>query len=357
VKDAGEIMYSARQRIPFPGKTGAAVRVEKKGVQVEEEELASLRREITRDVKVAYFDLYRIDRQIEINAKNREVMDRFVELARRQYEVGMGRQPDILRSQTELAALKAEAVALSEGREAVESSLNVLLNRPMGWEYPRIPERDTASAADWWGWDLDRLGTLAKRANPELKAMEALLDMRRAQVEAARKEFYPDFMVGGAYKDMRDMPDDAWSVMVGVEVPIAPWSLPKYKGELAERRASLQEAIQKHHNHVKMVVSRVRQVLARARSRREIVLLARHTLIPQAEQAMRSAFGAYQTGKADFTSLLDAYRAVLAAQVEYHNAVSSWLASGAELEQAVGLELEDIQTELEKTNPSEGEEK
>jgi outer membrane protein TolC len=353
-RDANEIMYFARQRIPFPGKTGAAVRVEKEGVRMGREDLASLRREIIRDVKAAYYELYRIDRLLEINRQNREVLDRFVAVARRQYEVGLGRQSDILRSQTEAAALDARRTVLSEERVAAESALDVLLDRSADGDYPAVPEGDTASPSGWTEWEPGRVESLAGRVNPELNAMDAQLDMRRAEVDAARKGYYPDFMVEGAYKNMRDMPQDNWSFLVGVEAPFAPWALPKSRGELAERRARLREAVSTHHNHIRMVQSRVRQALARARSRREALLLARHTLVPQAEQALQSTFGAYQTGKEGFTALLDAYRAVLAAREEYYAALAAWMTAGAELEQAVGMDLENIGKELAGAGSSAG---
>jgi outer membrane protein, heavy metal efflux system len=65
-------------------------------------------------------------------------------------------------------------------------------------------------------------------------------------------------------------------------------------------------------------------------------------LIPQAEQTLQSTTSAYQTGNMDFFSLIDAYRMLLMAKLNFHMSAMKYMESQAELEQAVGISMDEI---------------
>jgi outer membrane protein TolC len=73
-----------------------------------------------------------------------------------------------------------------------------------------------------------------------------------------------------------------------------------------------------------------------------LVLLYKNTTIPQAEQTLQATLSAYQTGKTEFLMVIDAYRMQLMTKLDYHMAVMNYMASQAQLEQAVGLDIAHI---------------
>jgi outer membrane protein TolC len=89
----------------------------------------------------------------------------------------------------------------------------------------------------------------------------------------------------------------------------------------------------------------LRAALARADAAWRQWKLAGDALVPQSEQALNSSLSAYQTGKGGFMGLLDAYRAALAARLEKDMAAAKSLQSRAELERAVGMDLDSIPAE------------
>ena len=72
---------------------------------------------------------------------------------------------------------------------------------------------------------------------------------------------------------------------------------------------------------------------------RQTALLYRDTLIPLAHQAFEVELIAYQSGKADFTTLISTFRQQSDARSTYLQAVNQLLAQKVALEQAAGGNL------------------
>jgi outer membrane protein TolC len=82
--------------------------------------------------------------------------------------------------------------------------------------------------------------------------------------------------------------------------------------------------------------------LLKVQSGKEMLRISRSVLLPQSKQALESALAAYQGGKSDFLALLDAFRVNLMAKENSEMAMMRLLSSQAELEEAVGLDWEEI---------------
>ena len=84
-----------------------------------------------------------------------------------------------------------------------------------------------------------------------------------------------------------------------------------------------------------------------------VAKLYRTTLIPQAEQSVRSNLEAYQVGKIDFPMLMDSLMAVLNFRKEYLGMVGELHMTKARLEAAVGRELDGMPPIPEEMAPPE----
>ncbi len=350
VKNQLEIDYSLQQAFPFPGKIASRIEAEHKHAEMSEAGLSALRRKVVREVKTDYYELFLLDRRMEINLRNQALMKRLIENARRQYEVGMGHQADILRAQTEATNLKADSITLAQSRKALEGMLNALLNRNTAGT---LAVADSLVPADI-DWSYEQMTALLEANHPDLKAMKSAIQMRKAEKTMAQKEYLPDFMVGGSYKDMLRMPPgthggdlrDYWSVMVSMNIPIALWSLPRYKAGVAQSDANLGQAEEEFADARNLVFARAQEAFLKAQSSRELLRLSQTLLIPQSEQALESTLASYQGGKSEFMTLLDAYRMNLMARENSALALMRLLSSQAELEEAMGLGLEDIRKKI-----------
>jgi len=349
LKNQQEIDYSLQQAIPFPGKLATRIRAEDRRVDMGAAELEALKHQLARDVKTDYYELFLLDRRMEINGESQALMRRLIEIARRQYEVGMGRQADILKAQTELTSLRTDSIGLAQMRRATAGMLNALLNREADRPLPVAAELKVSEV----GWTFAQISGILEENHPKLRSMQASINMREAEKAMAGKEFLPEFMVRGTYKDMLAMsgsgegsPGDFWSVMVSMNVPVAFWSLPRYRAGYVQGEANLAQSRREYANMRNMLLAKAQEALLKAESGAEMARLAKSVLVPQAQQALESDQAAYQGGKGDFMTLLDAYRMRLNAKENAEMAIMQLSASQADLEEAVGLGLDEIAQKL-----------
>ncbi|MGB7569522.1 MAG: TolC family protein [Chitinivibrionales bacterium] len=344
-KNQMEYDYSIQQMLPFPGKLGAMANAENKQTDMLKADRKTTEQDIVRNVKSLYFDLYLKNRQIEINHETRMLVRGFVDIARKQYEVDMGKQSDILRAQTELSTLGNDSIVLVQERKSMEGMLNAVCNRPVSSEIGFIPEVNPVLPT----FELDKLMALARKNRPELKSMETGIEMQEAERIAAKKGYLPDFMVRGMYKQMMQGGDD-WSLMLGATVPIAPWSHGRISSETKRADANIRTAESDRENMINMISSEVNDALLKVESAKERLKLSRESVIPQAEQTLESALSAYRTGKQEFLMLIDIQRMLVMAKLDYHMAVMTLLDSQSRLERAVGLSTDEIDKEIEREN-------
>jgi outer membrane protein, heavy metal efflux system len=332
-KNQMEYDYSIEQMIPFPGKLGAMGMAARNGARMAEEDAKAVERRVIVDLKTSYAGLYLIQRKIELNAENRDLLKRLVEIASRQYEVGMGTQTDILRARTESSRLANDAVALEREKRSMEAMINTLLNRPIAQGLGRIDTLETRFP----GWRREQLDSLAMTIRPELQAMRFEVEMKKSEVRAAKWEYAPDLTARLMYKDMVLTPKDYWSLMIGATLPLTSWAYPKAAARVEEANAYRKKTEASYVQMKNMVLLDVENALLSVETNRDLIELNRQNVLPQAELTLASAIAGYKTGKVLFVMLIDANRMALMARLDYYMAVMNYAASQAQLERAVGL--------------------
>lgn len=338
IKNNMETDYFIQQMIPFPGKLNAMGLSATNNAKMNEEQFNALKNKIIKDLKSTYYELYLVQRKIEINKENQELLKQFIEIATQQYEVGMGKQPDIIRAQTELSSLINDEVNLYKEKKDVETMLNTILNRPpyqpfgiIEEIYEEIPE-----------FNFQQLLPVAFSFRPELKGMNYNIEMYKSELKASKLEYYPDVMVRVMYKDMADTRNDFWSAMVGVNVPIAFWSKDKYRGKVEENELNIKTAEEQFNSMKNMISYEVQNAIVKLETNRNLYNLNKNTVIPQAEQTLQSTLAAYKTGKTEFLMLIDAYRMLFMAKLDFYMSEVNLMQAAAQLEQAVGLSINEI---------------
>jgi outer membrane protein, heavy metal efflux system len=341
-KNQMEYDYFIEQMIPFPGKLNAMGNADRNGARMAEEDAKAVERRVIFDLKTAFAELYLIQRKIELNAENRDLLKRLVETASRQYEVGMGSQTDMLRGRTESSKLANESLALEREKKSMEAMINTLLNRPVAQSLGRIDTLETRFP----GWKKEQLDSLALACRPELLAMRFEVEMKKSEVRAAKWEYTPDLTARLMYKDMVMTPKDYWSFMVGASLPLTSWAYPKAVARVDEARASGKKSEASYVQMRNMVLLDVTDAWLSLKTNQDLIELNRKNVIPQAELTLVSAVAGYKTGKVMFVMLIDAYRTALTARLDYYMAVMNYAASRAKLEQAVGLSIAEIEERI-----------
>jgi outer membrane protein, heavy metal efflux system len=337
-KNQMETDYSLEQMIPFPGKLSAMGHAARNGARSAEEDSRAVERRVIFQLKSAYAELYLIQRKIELNTKNRELMKSLAETASRQYEVGMGSQTELMRAQTESSKLANEGIVLGREKRSMEAMINTLLNRPIEESLGRIDTLETRFPV----WNREPLDSLALACRPELKAMRFEVEMKKSEVLAAKWEYAPDLTARLMVKDMVMTPKDYWSFMIGASLPLTSWAYPKAAGRVEEMKALEKQSEASTVQMKNMVLLDVENAWLSLKTNHDLIELNRQTVLPQAERTLVSAVAGYQTGKVMFVMLIDAYRMALTARLDTYMAVMNYAVSQAKLEQAVGLNFTEI---------------
>ncbi len=337
-KNGMETDYFIQQMFPFPGKLSSMGNAAENNAAMVGQAYNALEQKVTRDVKDAYYQLYLVQRKIEINAENQDLMRKFIAIATKQYEVGRGNQADILRGQTELSTLITDAVNLKKEQTVAGAMMNTLLSRPTDAPLGDVPEIESTIPR----WTFEQLRPLALENRPELKSMDYNLAMNKEDLSASKKQYFPDVMIQVMYKDMAMTKNDFWSTMVGISIPIAPWASGKVGSKVEEDELNVKKAEEDLSSMTNMTLFEVQDALVQVQSNQDVVFLFKNTVIPQAQQTLLSTQSAYQTGKTDFLTLIDAYRTLLKARLDHDAAIVQFMTSQAKLEQAVGLSIAGI---------------
>lgn len=341
-KNQMEMDYFIQQMFPFPGKLSDMGEAAENNANMMGEGYKALERKVLRELKTSYYELYLVQRKIEINKENQDLMRRFVGIASKQYEVGMGKQPDILRAQTELSILINNGINLQKERTVMESMINTILSRPVNAPLGEILEIE----GDIPRWTFEQISRLALEVRPELKAMNFNIKMNKSELALSKKEYFPDLMIRLMYKDMAMTKNDFWSAMIGISIPLTPWSSGKYTSKTDENALNVRKAEEDFAAMQNMTLFEVQDALVKVQTNQNLVLLYKNTVIPQAEQTLQSTLAAYQTGKTEFLMLIDAYRMLLMVKLDYYMSVMNYMASQAQLEQAVGMDIPEMSGRL-----------
>lgn len=326
-----EIDWSVQQMIPFPGKKAAMARPEHLRSSMMLAEKRTRRNRLVRQFTVGYWELWGIEERLRLATQRIQILSEIADIARRQLEAGMASQTAALRAKSELTSLRVDSANLSRNRRSMQSMLLALMARPEdrgldSVESPRLP----ASPVE------QNLTVMIDSSRPDVVGMRISSEMSQAMADAAELEKLPDFMIRGMYKQMVGMERDYWSLMIGVTVPVAPWSVSGTNATVKQRKLEARRDLMDALAMKNMALSEAQTAMNELVEALASVKAADSALIPQADQAWRSANSAYRNGNGDFLMLLDSYRMSLMVREERIMAVMKAMQSQASLDEALG---------------------
>ena len=125
------IMYQLIQALPFPGKLSLRHQVAVKEAQVAAMAFKQAEWNITSQLKNSYYDLFLLERELEIQQEQLLWIPQAVAAAQTKYAAGMASQAEVLRLQGEQLSASNEIMVLTHRHQAMAAHINHLLNRPV----------------------------------------------------------------------------------------------------------------------------------------------------------------------------------------------------------------------------------
>ncbi len=332
VRRGDEINYMIEQELPFPGKRhqrGKAARFD--AIATENNSRGQVQ-DILVDVITTYYDLYRLDRQLDVVRENTGLLRSLRSSTETWYAAGKAPAAIPLKAQVELTMLKNSEILLKQERLTHEAHLQALLGRPTheAITLPRKLRLPRTPAS------LDQILNTAQGSRPELGSLEAMTKREKAKLTEARLGLLPDLSLGFKY-DQRPGMEDAWTGTASINLPIF-WG--KRSGEIREAKANLKaaeaeaQAMRNHTNHD------VEEAYHSVLSSQKIVSSYEREILPQARTALKAAQTAYAAGELDFMTLIDAARSDRELRMDYYETQSQLGRTAARLQRLIGLPLE-----------------
>jgi len=295
---------SAEQEIPFPGKLGLRSRIAEREAERERAMRDMSVLMALASVAVSYADLAVTEKSEEILRENTRLLTLMIEQAAARYGVGEAAQQDVLRATLERGALEERLTMLARERKSAAAALAALLDLDNAAALPAttaLPEPPPLEALETLN------GKLAAGSPPLRAAAEELLRAQEA-LSLARREYYPDFAVMGAYTNKQDLLPE-WELGVRMSVPLYFWR--RQRAGVAEASFAARAAEHARRNTQVSLEARLADLHAMAESAQRLVRLYDETLIPQAALTLESARASYGVGRVDFLSTLTAFSALL----------------------------------------------
>ena len=317
--DFTEADVELSQEIPWPGSLGARselMRATTAGARAEE---ATVRRDLTTTMAVAYYRLGYAVTALETLRHQRELLEAAVQLSTTRYATGAAPQSDPLQAKLARDRLRSEEFALESERIAALAAVNALRNRSPSDSVP-VAAIDPAAL---------RVGALPQPPGDSLVALALVthprLAARRAAVEAATRTIQverlgarPDFTLALRYgyrpPAFNFKFPDFFSAFIGLRLPVWAW---RKQNRLADAARADSTGAAAGLRDAELQLSReVTEAAARVQASQRRLALLVDGVLPNARGTVESVLRSYQVGRAEFLTLLSVEDARFRAELE-----------------------------------------
>lgn len=301
------LRMQANQMLPWPGKRARMTRVAEFESEVAQARGRGVLLDAVTRARRIYYDLYLNLEARRVNREQRAIADTLVDVVTGRLASGMAMHHDVLKMQTEASMLDDDLAMLEADRREMTAMLNAMRDFPATEPVGEPLEAWSPQAPAGAQFDGAALVSRALEQRPELQEMAAMAASRRAMAEVARREVYPDLMLGAFY-DARRGDEDMVGAMVTVTVPL--WIARKQRIDIATAELRASAADRDRSAMEAMVRAEVDQALARlSRVKRRSEILETE-LLDRAQQTFDAALAAFPSGKTNTLEILDALRVV-----------------------------------------------
>lgn len=338
-----EVMLSLSQQFPFFGKRALRSRVAYYEAMAAYARLASVELQVIEKVKRTYYDVYFLQRAVDVTGALIPELDDVVDLAGDKSRLNLAGEETVDQAEIEKLKLETDLIKFQQAEIEAQARLAAILHLPVHTRVAGQTElRDTPVAQE-----ARVLVGLAESYHPELIARSREIRRDQTSTALARRDYWPDatlslnwYEVGSSGLSPVATGEDSFSLGVGVNLPFYRKRLDAAMREARYRTASTRRQYMATRDQVSAEVralyaqlERHRRILAKMD---EIVRIGERDPTGIADRAYELSKEAYRVNKLDFYQLIDAYRTLLKHRIEYYRHQALGQQVLASLERAVG---------------------
>jgi outer membrane protein TolC len=331
IEPIANIGVMVSQEIPYPGKRDLRGAIASREADAASRDVEAARLSVAARVKQAYYRLAFTYAVGDVLARNKALLDILLKVSEGRYAVGHAAQQDVIKAQTQLSILELQEQRILQQRATRAGELNALVNRPAASALGR-PEDLALPSFDY---AFDALVAQAAANAPMLQRDRLMIDRSQLAVNAARREYRPDFAVSGGYAYMGAMPP-MYEFRFDLKIPL---QRERRAAAVAEQLSSLEAARYAYESSRLSVQGQLQEDYRTASTAVRLATLYRDTVLPQARLALESSMASYQTGTVDFLSVLTNFGSVLEYEMTYFDELTTFHTAVSRLEQMTGAPL------------------
>lgn len=304
-------------------------------------EYAAERLRVIAGVKVGWYRLYVIDKQIETTAANQELLESLIDVANARIATGKASQGDVLLGTLELSTLEERLLTYRKQRRAVEAEINRLIGRSASLPIGPVEEIPGGMIE----MDADSIHQIALKSQPEIDAARLRTQATRWGIEVARLSRRPELMLSASYfftDDNRpatavvDVGEDPWAVGVQVSLPIWREKYDAVQNEAGWKHQAAQSSVVELADRYDALIL---DLVTEAERAAETAQLYATTILPQARQTLSADQESYSNGSVEFDRVIRDYRNLLTLELGYQQAIGELAMANARIQQAAGRDL------------------
>ena len=330
----GSQKIGVSQSFELFGKRGLRGRIAAADIEVASQEL---RRAIMiggARVRRAYWEAAAMQAQIGHLDTTRGLLEAFLEATLARFEGGAASYADVARAKIEIAKVDNELSEAGALFENEKSALNVLLGRPgetsVDLKTPMRLAPETRS--------LEQIREAALRDRPSLLIAETEKKKSEDARRLARRSYLPDLELTGSYQRVRSEGlegignENDWAGEVALTFPFP--GAKRQRGLVKEAEAERRRASIAREAAARETLAAIERAYRSLRAAETQARRFEQSLLPDAEDALRSGIDSYQYGQIDSLSMLDIYRTYKETQIAHTRGLLAALLAQADLEAA-----------------------
>ncbi len=295
--------------------------------------------DVVLDVKIAYFNILRMQRLTDTARRQVEMLGAHSEVADNFFRVGLIPKNDMLQAEVELANGKQTLVKAKNAVQLTKARLNTILKRDVLTPVEIVDILDYKPMRQ----SFDECLGIARQHRPELKISALRVEQAGKMVSAAKSEFFPAVSLVGNYARFGDTASlsgtqykdtESWQVMAVTSWNFWEWGKTKYRVDAGKARESqAMDQTRELNDQIALEIKNAFLVLQEAESQ----IAVSQKVIEQAEENFRIAEARYKERVARSTEVLDAQTLLTKAKAEYANALADYNIAHARLQRAMGV--------------------
>jgi cobalt-zinc-cadmium efflux system outer membrane protein len=306
-----EINLGLEKTFEFPGKRSLRTEIGRQGEELAALELERVRLLLAARVKRAYLRTVLAQRIAADLERSVAQLDQLIDAVRIRFEAGQSTYADILRARVEKIRLQNRIIEARRDRTAGEIELAHLLVLPEGpppllsTPLRFVPLDRTAS----------QVVAAALRSRPSLKIAALRATRAESEVKLSGLNRSPD-LTAGLFVPSKTFRN--WGFSLGLTLPL---SRMRWDGQRNEAEAGREASRISAEAASRRVRARVSAAFAELKSAEDQVRVFETRLLAEIEDELKISLEYYRYGKMEAFALLDLYRSLTEARLEYGRAL------------------------------------